>query len=374
MKRSAASTTNDALIAALETGGGDMIDVASIMPANILLELLGEDIRNRLCSFVGPDGEEMCLRPDMTVPIALKAVETGEISRRYRHSGPVFRFPTPGLGEATEFVQTGFEWIGGVSGPEEDIEGIALTHEALRSAGLEHLHLRCGDSALFAAFVDGLKLSAPWPERLKKAFSRKHGPVQLLERINGSDRRSPLAQALAALPEDEARQAVEEVFAVAGISPVGGRNAADVASRLMAQSREAQAGPAPQQAVEAVDAYLSITGAPGDCLTMIGKLARKHGIDMSGALEAFAARVNALDKAGLMQGAMFGAGFGRRFDYYDGVVFEFVQETLGSSRPVASGGRYDGLITRLSDGQVNANAFGVALRLDRIRQALGETA
>ena len=40
--------------------------------------------------------------------------------------------------------------------------------------------------------------------------------------------------------------------------------------------------------------------------------------------------------------------FGRRFDYYDGLVFELAHTGLGTKRPLAAGGRYDGLLSRLS--------------------------
>lgn len=372
MSPSPAARINAILADALEQGGGELVNVSTIMPANILLELLGEDIRNRLCSFTGPDGEEYCLRPDMTVPIALKAVETGETSLRYRHSGPVFRFPSAGLGEAIEFVQTGFEWIGGESGAEEDIEGMLLTVDALKAAGVTDIRLRSGDSALFPALIDGLKLPDPWPQRLKKAFTRKRGPLQVLADMNETSRRSPLAQALSALPADAAEAAVEDVFAVAGISPVGGRSAKDVADRLRAHSGDAEAGPVPDKARDAIAAFMEISGKPREGLKQIAKLAKAHSVKMDRQLDAFSARLDALDKAGLGDQAEFGATFGRRFDYYDGLVFEVVSDGLGDNRPVASGGRYDGLVGRLSQGATQANAFGVALRLDRILEALGE--
>ncbi|HYD43993.1 MAG TPA: ATP phosphoribosyltransferase regulatory subunit, partial [Phenylobacterium sp.] len=51
---------------------------------------------------------------------------------------------------------------------------------------------------------------------------------------------------------------------------------------------------------------------------------------------------------------------GRSFDYYDGARFEILSAALGPTRPVAAGGRYDGLLARLG-GRPNA-AVGCMIR------------
>ncbi|RYD91469.1 MAG: ATP phosphoribosyltransferase regulatory subunit, partial [Sphingomonadales bacterium] len=53
------------------------------------------------------------------------------------------------------------------------------------------------------------------------------------------------------------------------------------------------------------------------------------------------------------------------FEYYDGFVFELSRENA-ADRPIVSGGRYDGLISRLSGGKRQASAIGAALRADRL--------
>ena len=361
---------NDSLIATLAQAGGAFIDAPSVMSAAVLLELSGEDIRGRLCSFSGPDGEEFCLRPDMTAPIALMAAQSGGKAARYRYSGPVFRFPAH-PGEPLEFIQTGFEWGGEDSTPAKDAEALTLVVDALREAGVEQGALHFGDSALYNALIDALGLSDPWPERLKKAFKRRHGPKALIDGKLGSSSLSPLAKALAGLPEDEARAAVEEVFTATGISPVGGRDAGDIAARLTALSQAQSAGDVPKGAGDVIRAFLDISGPARKAGEAVAKLAKKAGISLDEALNAYNARLDALETADAVGAneAMFSATFGRRFDYYDGLVFEIVHPGPGGERAMVSGGRYDRLIHALSDGQADATAFGVAMRPDRIGEA-----
>ena len=57
----------------------------------------------------------------------------------------------------------------------------------------------------------------------------------------------------------------------------------------------------------------------------------------------------------------FAPALGHAFDYYDGLTFEVRSDALGPERPVASGGRYDGLLARLG-GPADARAVGLVVR------------
>lgn len=353
--------------------GAVSIQPANVLPASILLELTGESVRGRLCSFTAPDGEEFCMRPDMTAPIALEIARGNLLAKRYLYSGSVYRFPQAGSGDAIEFDQTGFEWFGNNGGAQEDAEGLALTLETLASAGVADGALRFGDSALFYALVDALKLDAPWPQRLRKAFNRKHGPRELMETAIAKSQRSPLASALSGLNEDEAREAVEEVFAVSGISAVGGRSADDIAKRLRSLSASNGEGPS-NKAQTAIQSLLDVKAPARKAIDEIAKIAKTAGVKLDKALNAYAERLDALEDLGapMVSDAVFDTEFGRRFDYYDGLVFKVTHSKLGKSMPLATGGRYDGLVSGLSAGKISTNAFGVALRADRICCVLNE--
>ena len=102
-----------------------------------------------MCSFTAPDGEEYCMRPDMTAPIALEVARGNLDAKRYLYSGAVYRFPQAGSGDEIEFDQIGFEWFAKKGGSKEEAEGVALTLDTLASTGVSDAELRFGDSALF---------------------------------------------------------------------------------------------------------------------------------------------------------------------------------------------------------------------------------
>jgi ATP phosphoribosyltransferase regulatory subunit HisZ len=60
----------EALVASFERGGYARVAPALLQPAEPFLDLSGEDIRRRMYLTVDPQGRELCLRPDLTIPVS----------------------------------------------------------------------------------------------------------------------------------------------------------------------------------------------------------------------------------------------------------------------------------------------------------------
>jgi ATP phosphoribosyltransferase regulatory subunit len=362
-----AAPDTDAALACIARVSGQRIDPPTLMPAEIILELSGEAVRSRLCTFTDAGGEELCLRPDLTTPIARQVASGDRPAARYHSFGPVYRLPPVGSDEAVEHLQIGFEWFGANASPEEDAEAAAVALEAARAGGVAQANVRFGDVALFRAVVEALPFSPQWRARLRKSFSRRRGPRELLASVaSGEPEVQPLAARIAAMPEADATRAIEQMLAEMGVAPVGGRGPEQIVARL----RDKAADRAPDAATSALLVrYLDLTSPAGGSVAALEAFARGAGLDLGPALDAYRRRLErlaALDPP-FWADAVFSAEAGRRFDYYDGFVFELVRPAA-PDRPLVSGGRYDGLIGRLSAGARNASAIGAALRVDRLTE------
>src|SRR5271166_19220 len=91
------------------------IEPPVLHPAAIFLDMSGEEIRGRLFLTNGASGEELCLRPEYTIPVCrtyLASPEAGKVAE-YSYLGPVFRAEAGadavGGGER---IQTGLESFG----------------------------------------------------------------------------------------------------------------------------------------------------------------------------------------------------------------------------------------------------------------------
>jgi ATP phosphoribosyltransferase regulatory subunit len=344
------------------------IDVPVMQPLGLLLDLAGEAMRARLFVLQGEAGAETCLRADFTIPVVREHIEAGSPDRRYVYEGKAFRVAPRGSDHPEEFLQLGLEAFGGGKSPEADAEVAALAWRAAAAGGRDDLDMTLGDVALFSAFIDALGLSDALAARLKRAFTHPRALRAELARARSAaivptrqgDRLSAL---IAGLPEAEACAVLEDLWALSGIQPVGGRSAAEIVHRLVERAGAAQAPRLSEAESDLVARYMAVAAAPRRALDQIRALVGGANAGLDAALEGWARRLDALVAAGAPEDRMtLAAGFIRAFGYYDGFLFEIRAAALGEDTPIAGGGRYDGLPTRLGCARPAAGAVGCMVR------------
>lgn len=340
-------------------GAGVEIETPVLQPLALLLDLAGEAMRPRLFVVQAEGGEEAALRPDFTIPIARAHIASGAADGRYVYEGKAFR-AAGGSARAEEFLQLGLEVYGGADAAATDAEILTRAWKAAAAGGRGDLSLMLGDVSLFSALVEDMGLEPALAARVKRAFNR---PRLLSAELNPAVEadaapQSRLAGLLGGLGEGEAVALLEEVWSLAGVSPVGGRPTAEIARRLAARGGEAARARLSETQVERVRAFLAIEDGPEAALAALGALG---GERLEVRLGEWRRRLELLAEAGVpLASARFGAGFGRAFGYYDGALFEVRSGALGAERPLAAGGRYDGLVTRL--GGAASGAAGCMVR------------
>lgn len=348
--------------------GGDWIDPPILMPAIRPLELSGEAIRSRLLTSADSAGEELALRPDLTLAVVNQHMESGAKGPvSYRYFGKAFRQPVL-EGEPREFYQTGFECFGYTDGPKRDILTLSAVGEAIAKAGLTSVSLSLGDISVFDGVVKSLNLSPFWTHQLLRAFRRKEGIRNLLNQDKMISHRSVLSQTLSGLPAARAEALLDEVLSLSGGQVTGGRTREDILRRLRLQAEARAEGPLDPRARQLLAELMGLEGRPEEVLDRLNSLVQSAGIHVQDTLDRFSDLVRQLSAGGIpfRDRAFFSVQFGRQFDYYDGLVFELSHSSLGPRRPVAAGGRYDGLFSRLSQGRLDLTAVGGVVRPDRI--------
>ncbi len=347
--------------------GAVPIDPPVIQPLNLLLDLSGEAMRERLILVQSDSGSEGALRPDFTIPAARLHIESGRLGGRYFYEGKAFRAAPRGREAYEEFLQIGLEAFETADAPEADAEIAGLAWRAAAAGGRNDLTLHLGDVGLFGAFVDTLKLAEPLALRIKRAFASPRRLHQMLDGAGdtavAASNGDTLSNLLAGLPEGEAAAVLEDLWALAGIEPAGGRSAAEIVHRLAERAAVAKAPSlAPEQAA-LIGRFLAIADAPAAALEAVGRLAGAGGRKLEAALKGWERRLAALTDEGA-EAMRLSTAFGRDFGYYDGVLFEVRSAALGDHRPVAAGGRYDSLFGRLG-ASLACGAVGCMVRPGR---------
>src|SRR6201996_6911214 len=103
-------TQAEAILGAFRARGYVHEEPAVLQPADIFLDRSGEEIRRRTFTLTDPSGRELCLRPDLTIPICRMAVEEGaKLPARICYHGLAFRHQPNDPHRPTQFSQAGVE-------------------------------------------------------------------------------------------------------------------------------------------------------------------------------------------------------------------------------------------------------------------------
>ena len=349
---SAASTAPwaSALLTSFAEAGYERAEPAILQPAEPFLDLSGEDIRKSLYLTADASGEELCLRPDLTIPVArdyLASKRAGQPAG-FSYLGPVFRYRG---GAQSEFQQAGIESFGRQDRAAADAEMLALALEVTHTFGLKDVEIRTGDVALFNALIDALNLYPVWRRRLIKDFNRKISLDKDIEQLTlaAAPGRAEYEGVLAALAGSDRKAAlalVTDLMSIAGTTNVGGRTVAEIADRFLEQST-LKGGALPQNALHLIKRFLAISGDPDGAVAQLRALAHEAKLEIGAAIDQLEARIGFMAARGIdLKSLRFSTAFGRGLDYYTGFEFELHARGNGTE-PLVAGGRYDGLMTRL---------------------------
>lgn len=258
------------------------------------------------------DGQLLMLRPDLTMPIArLAATRLGNSDGplRLRYEAPVVREQDSLKGQPRQFTQIGVELIGG-DGCASEVEVVALLAETLETLEVGAWRIVCGSVAPISAALEACAPSAEFREQAEE-FVHASDLVGLDELIAEAGLTGPCARALGRIPR------------------VGGG----------------------VEALDEVDALLAAVDVPVE----------KRGVDELRALASSLVGTPAEDRI------LFDFSIVNSFDYYTGLIFKAYCDGVAAS--LASGGRYDSLLTNF--GMSNTAACGFALSLERLQEVLG---
>jgi ATP phosphoribosyltransferase regulatory subunit len=365
-ERSGRRAAGEGALRFFEEAGFVRVEPAILQPTAPFLDMSGEDIRGRLFLTAGPDGEELCLRPDYTIPVCLMHLSEPERAgeTRYCYLGPVFRARA---GAEGELIQTGLESFGRRDIEAADAEILALALEAASAAGAEPLKVRIGDARVFDDVIGALGLPEYWRRRVRRGVARGLSLDKLVDRSGLTPfSKAGVLAALERADHDGAKALVQDLLSIAGIANVGGRSLSEIADRFLEQAATRQDEGLAPEPMQALERFLSISGHPDAASRALRALARDARLDIDKALASFEERVGFMAARGLpIDEFTYSAAFVRDLDYYTGFVFE-ASDPVRPGPPSVGGGRYDGLARKLGAAQ-ETPAVGAAIWLDRLK-------
>jgi ATP phosphoribosyltransferase regulatory subunit len=354
--------------------GAIRVEPPALLPAEVLLDLYGEDIRARAFLIDGPDGEVM-LRPDFTVPVVQMHMAGGAEPARYCYAGPVWRQRAEA--RAREYLQAGIEIFDGRDAAAADAAvfdavtraagkappaaaaGGASLAAATGSASLPvatggpslaaatggaSLAVATGDMGLVLAAIAGLGTTPARKAALRRHVWRPWRFQRLLDRFSA--------------PAVARHLRVGDIAAAGQV--IGLRTPDEVAARIGRLSEEARTPPLHPRETGLIAALLALRGTCAGVLPDLRRLALPMP-GLGAAVDRFAARLDALAALGHDPAALpFEGSYGRTsLEYYDGFVFGLYAPGRPDLPVIASGGRYDALTAALGHGRAIPAVGGI---------------
>lgn len=341
--------------------GYALVEPSVVAPADIFLERLGERFRRQTCFFEDGTGQELCLRPEITIPVCRLALDGGydgssELKQRY--AGSVFRLAADGAGALTQSAQAGVEFLGGSDAACADASIIALALKALEACGIDETRVVLGDAGAFGDLLAGLALSDRQRTRLMRLFDA-HGST-LPEMLEAESAEAPAPRRV---DLGRARIEVEAELDARKLTLTGGRSPEDVALRIADRAGREQARHLPEEVRRVLWKMFGRAAPIADAAAKMEVFFRDIGVP-SGTADRLSALHTALVAAGVdTSQIVYDAQVHAPLGYYTGLEFRI--ETARVT--VAGGGRYDALVGELAGRPAwRVPAVGCALFLDAI--------
>ena len=332
MSKSAKQAIGQQILALFRAAGATEVAPDVLLPAEILLDLYGEDIRARAYVTQDPIRGEVMLRPDFTVPVVQMHMENGAEPARYCYLGEVFRKQDhgdtrPEHPRDNEYLQVGFELF--AKDTDADAKVFALFHNILAPLNLQ---ATMGDMDLLMDAVRALPLSQARRSALLHHIWRPNRFARLLARFSAA---SPVRD----FPETAAPW-------------TGLRNPQEMQARIDRLQADAAEPPLPPEWAARLERLFAVQAPAPQALAQLQGIATEIPA-IAGAVARLDHNLSLLAARGTDIGAIrFDASHGRRtMGYYDGMTFSFTAPGWHDWPPVASGGRYDALAAVLGQGR-----------------------
>ena len=342
----------DVLLSVFTNAGYDTVAPAIIQPADVFLDVIGESLRARTYVFTDPDGAELCLSPDLTVPTCRLHLARSCRSRErppillQRRCLPVStaRRPTPVT--RANFARPASNVSAIKAREEAEAETVAIVIKAIEKAGLKDWSIRLGDLGLFSSVLDVAGLSPRWKKRLDDAFLKPLSFREALKTFAVSARSASASvpdALLSSLRRDDQRRergrgrSLPRRKIHRAHRHAGARRYHRAPDRHCRGSRGEAARRGGRRSHQTLRRRIG-TGhqGGGDHRQLLNGSGRGSGI----ALETYDRRLALLANSGIdLDRVTFSAEFGRTLAYYTGLVFEVHVESAWTrksrSRPAA---------------------------------------
>jgi len=336
------------ILKTIKSRGYKYIELDAIIAADQIIQRSGENFRQYMFSFQDPNGNEMCLRPDLTIVSCLRYLNNKTKTReKIFYSGQAFRKIKDQDGKIIR-NQVGYEIIGSKNIKQDDYEIIQTSLKTIQKIKKTKIKIEIGNIKLFNLLLDKLKLPKRWKLRLSRHFWREKYFETLIKRLETNSDIDPLSVEIDKKKHNKMKSENQSQI-------IGGRKISEILNRFNNKIKDPRKFAEGKKTASIIREYLKISCPMNAARKKLNNFFSKHKIKIDLKDEFFPLK----DKLGKNK-IIFSTNFGRELEYYTGMVFNIKGQ---SSTNLIQGGRYDNLLSNLGSNR-KIPAVGAAINLN----------
>ena len=340
------------ILKSLKSGGFKYIELESVIETNHIVERSGESFRRFIFSFNDQKGNELCLRPDLTIASCIKYLnEKKRGTSKVFYNGQAFR-KSKNKKDPIIRNQIGFEVIGSNNEKKDDKKIIETAIKSLSKFKYSSGSLIIGNLEIFKLLLNKLDIPKRWKLRLQRHFWREKYFNVLLNRLETNSDVDPTIVEIdkskyqKMLNEDDSRQ-------------IAGRTVNEILSRFNNKIKDPRRAKKGRNVCKIIKDFLKINCPINQAAKKLNSFFIKNKINLRIEKEYFPITINKISKLDIR----YSASFGRQLEYYTGMVFKIIVKFKSKKFNLINGGRYDNLIADLGSSK-KIPAVGAAINLN----------
>ena len=342
---------SEKILRSVKSNGFKHIELPSVIETNHIVQRSGESFRKFIFSFIDQTGNELCLRPDLTIASCLRYLENNlKGKEKIFYSGQAYR-KSENKKDSIVRNQIGFEIIGSQSEKIDDKEIINTSLKSLKNFKYSSGTITIGNVEIFNLLISKLDIPKRWKLRLSRHFWREDYFNDLLKRLETNSDVDPT------IVEVDKKRYLKmlqdnQSFIVAN------RTIKEILERFDKKIQDPRRPSKGRNISKIIRDFLKIKCPINKAAFELNKFFRKNKINLVVDQKYFPISKNKISKLNVV----FSTSFGRQLEYYTGMVFKIDIRSKSRIINCCNGGRYDKLISDLGSKK-QTPAVGAALNL-----------
>ena len=340
------------ILRSVKSKGYKYIELPSVIETNHIVQRSGESFRKFIFSFTDQTGNELCLRPDLTIASCLRYLDNNLNGKeKIFYSGQAYR-NSQNKKDSIIRDQVGFEIIGSKDEKNDDKEIINTSLKSLKNFKYSSGIITIGNVEIFNLLISKLDIPKRWKLRLSRHFWREKYFNDLLKRLESNSDVDPTI-----VEVDKERYL--KMLKDKQTSVIASRTIKEILERFDKKIKDPRRTSRGRNISKIIKDFLKIKCPINKAASKLNKFFKKNKINLIVDQKYFPISKNKISKLNVV----FSTAFGRQLEYYTGMVFKIDIKLKSKIINCCNGGRYDKLISDLGSKK-QVPAVGAALNIN----------